>query len=81
MYYKNCMDVSGTRHNMVESHYQWTAAPCEIKVKVDKDGMIAIVHKPANAQGWTRWGTSDPPFVQSHVGKSTYPPPCLHSRA
>ena len=77
--YKYCRDVSGTRHNMVGNHYHWTTDSCEIKIKVDKDGMVAIIHQPANTQDWKQWGKTYPPFVQSHVGKciSTRPPTML----
>lgn len=32
-----------------ETHFQWTAGSCEIKVKVRMDAMIALVHQPEGA--------------------------------
>ena len=45
--------------------YHWTTESCSIQVKIQNDGLIAVVHAP-NETVFVR-DTTDYPKVQSHV--------------
>ena len=62
LHHMSCKDVTNGGHgtHLDQVYYHWTDRSCEIKVKVDIEGMIAVVHKP-DETGNPRYN-SNPPF-------------------
>ena len=72
LYRQNCEDLRGFLLDYIHrTRFHWTTASCNIQVKVDEDGLIAIVHDPAQTKKkWTP--NTEYPDVMSHVdGTST----------
>lgn len=62
---QSCADVGGSKTHITWSAYHWTNASCSVKVKVDRDGLIAIIHAPE--EKWMKWNSENYPDTQSHV--------------
>ena len=44
--HKCCEDVKFDKRRLEDNNYQWTTAECSIQIKVNPEGLVAIVHKP-----------------------------------
>ena len=62
LHHLSCKDVNNGGHGKHLNHvyYHWTDRSCEIKVKIDIEGMVAVIHKP-DETGYPRFN-SNPPF-------------------
>lgn len=45
LYHKCCEDVQADKRRLEVNSYQWTTAECFIQIKVNPEGLVAIVHK------------------------------------
>jgi len=65
--HQSCRDVSSNAIFLKDGNrYHWTNETCSIQVKVQDDGLIAIVHAPAETT-FIRTTNDTYPVVQSHV--------------
>eukprot|EP00956_Cyclotella_meneghiniana_P035458 scaffold115176_cov24-Cyclotella_meneghiniana.AAC.2 len=62
---QSCRDVAGSTAHLTDTAWHWSLAPCAIEVQIDPDGLIAILHAPAETT--KAWGSQEYPEVQSHV--------------
>lgn len=62
---QSCVDVASNSAILEGIAWHWSTASCDIKVKIDPDGQIAIVHFPAETT--KTWTPQNYPLVQSHV--------------
>ena len=62
---QSCTDSPSSSVNLEANAWLWTTGSCDIKVRIDPDGLIAIFHEPA--QTTKQWNSQDYPTVQSHV--------------
>ena len=44
---QSCRDVAGSTAHLTATAWHWSNAACAIKVQIDPDGLIAILHAPA----------------------------------
>ncbi|KAL3805312.1 hypothetical protein HJC23_009019 [Cyclotella cryptica] len=63
-----CRDVFSSDTDLTKSAWHWTNGSCKIKVKVNSEGLIAIIHEPQDK--WTSVGSQNYPQVQSHVNEN-----------
>ncbi|KAL7542381.1 hypothetical protein ACHAXR_012259 [Thalassiosira sp. AJA248-18] len=61
---QSCSDVGGG-NDVVTDVFHWTDSSCAIQVKVQSNGMLAIVHEPEKV--WPVYMSDDYPEVQKHV--------------
>jgi hypothetical protein len=64
---QSCRDSESSDTMLVNNAWHWTTAGCKIQVKIDPEGLLAILHKPEDK--WTTAGSTQFPKVQSHVNK------------
>ena len=64
-HHQSCRDVQSSDTILSNNAWHWTTGSCNIQVKIDQDGRIAILHNPQDK--WTQLGTDQYPTVQSHV--------------
>lgn len=53
---------------LTNNAYHWTTGSCAVRVKINSDGLVAILHKPEDK--WKRLGSQKFPQVQSHVNEN-----------
>lgn len=46
LHHKCCEDVKSDKRRLEDNNYQWTTAECSIRIKVNPEGLVAIVHNP-----------------------------------
>ena len=66
-YHQSCLDVQSSDTFLTNNAYHWTTASCGISIKINPDGLVAILHNPEDK--WTQLGSDEYPKVQSHVNK------------
>lgn len=64
---RSCEDAGSSRQVVDYTSWHWSTASCSVRVKVDSDGLIAIVHAAEQTQ--KKWGSQDFPDPQSHVNQ------------
>ena len=68
-YRQSCIEVRNSEVVLTNSAWHWTTASCRIQVKVNPEGMIAILHNPQDTR--KTYGSAAQPQVQGHVNENT----------
>eukprot|EP00804_Cyclotella_cryptica_P019763 CCRYP_009664-RA/>CCRYP_009664-RA protein AED:0.11 eAED:0.11 QI:135/1/0.94/1/1/1/17/0/2177 len=67
-YRQSCIEVRSSDVVLTNTAWHWTTASCRIQVKINPDGLIAILHNPQDTR--KTYGSGATPEVQGHVNEN-----------